>query len=179
MVLQREGNQKIKHGFCALAKIMKKALQFTGKVAFWLSLPLLYLYLHSSRRTRVVVVAEGQILLVKSWYGSGKWMLPGGGLHRGEDVQEGAIREVAEETAIRLLPEQLKAFGSAVHHGYGLHYGYERFYAELPKLLVVTPQRHEISEAAWFPIEAIDFNSVETDVIDTVEAWRGLQRLVE
>lgn len=158
---------------------MKRTLQFTGKVAFWLSLPLLYLYLHSSRRTRVVIIAEGQILLVKGWYGSGKWILPGGGLHRGEDVRAGAVREVAEETAIRLLPEQLRPFGDATHHGYGLHYTYERFYVELPKLPVVIPQRHEIAEAAWFPIEAIDLNSAETDVIDTIEAWRGLQRLVE
>jgi ADP-ribose pyrophosphatase YjhB (NUDIX family) len=158
---------------------MKKALQFTGKMAFWFSLPLLYFYLRSSRRTRVVIIAEGQILLVKGWYGSGKWILPGGGLHRGEDVREGAVREVAEETAIRLLPEQLKPFGEAHHHGYGLSYAYERFYVELPKLLVATPQRLEIAEAAWFPIEAIDLNSVETDVVDTLEAWRGLQRLVE
>jgi ADP-ribose pyrophosphatase YjhB (NUDIX family) len=158
---------------------MKRTLQLTGKIAFWLSLPLLYLYLHSSRRTRVVIIAEGQILLVKGWYGSGKWILPGGGLHRGEEARAGAVREVAEETAIRLLPEQLKPFGEARHRGYGLRYAYERFYVELPKLLVITPQRLEIAEAAWFPADKLDLNSVETDAADTIEVWRGLQRLVE
>jgi 8-oxo-dGTP pyrophosphatase MutT (NUDIX family) len=43
--------------------------------------------------------ATGCILQVRHSYGSGRWMLPGGGLGRNEDAIAGALRELYEETA--------------------------------------------------------------------------------
>lgn len=52
---------------------------------------------------RVVAVdGQGRVLLIRHSYGSGKWMLPGGGLARREDPVAGAIRELFEETRCRL-----------------------------------------------------------------------------
>jgi 8-oxo-dGTP pyrophosphatase MutT (NUDIX family) len=52
--------------------------------------------------------ADDRVLLVRHAYGSGRWMLPGGGLGRGEDPLAAARREFAEEvgctlTAARVL----------------------------------------------------------------------------
>ncbi len=55
------------------------------------------------RGCRVLVLnAQDHVLLIRHSYGSGHWMLPGGGLSRREDPETGASREVLEETAVRL-----------------------------------------------------------------------------
>ena len=61
---------------------------------------------------RVVLVADGLVLLqhgfdpgrpeAGSW-----WLTPGGGVHDGESIEDAAMREVLEETGLRLTPEQL------------------------------------------------------------------------
>jgi 8-oxo-dGTP pyrophosphatase MutT (NUDIX family) len=61
---------------------------------------------------RVVLVANGLVLLqqgfdpakqdAKPW-----WITPGGGLNAGESVEDGAVREVFEETGLRLSATQL------------------------------------------------------------------------
>ncbi len=45
----------------------------------------------------------GRVLLVRHSYGSGRWMLPGGGVARGEEPLVAACRELAEETRCALL----------------------------------------------------------------------------
>jgi 8-oxo-dGTP pyrophosphatase MutT (NUDIX family) len=158
---------------------MKKFLPLVGKPAFWLSLPLLYFYLRWSRRTRVLIIAEGKVLLVKGWYGSGKWTLPGGGLHKGEDSKNGAIREVFEETGLTLTPEQLQPLGEGIFLQYGLRFVFDKFFVELPRSTTLTPLRAEITDITWLPLEEINNNRVEYDVNNTIETWRGLHRLIK
>ena len=52
---------------------------------------------------RVLAIdSENRVLLVRHAYGSGKWMVPGGGLRRGEDALAGGQRELEEETGCKL-----------------------------------------------------------------------------
>lgn len=54
---------------------------------------------------RVLVLDQAErVLLIRHSYGSQRWMMPGGGLKRGEDVLEAAQREVHEEVGITLSP---------------------------------------------------------------------------
>ncbi len=57
-----------------------------------------------------VVVQSGYVLLVsrKAQPGKGKWAIPGGYLNQGESVQEGALRELYEETKIRIPKSVMK-----------------------------------------------------------------------
>jgi len=68
-----------------------------------------------SKRARqfssIVIYFDGKkVLLLKRKddvpYG-GKWGFPGGGAEKGETPEEAAIRETAEETGIKVLPEDL------------------------------------------------------------------------
>jgi 8-oxo-dGTP pyrophosphatase MutT (NUDIX family) len=61
---------------------------------------------------RVVLLADGRVLLQQG-FDPGRpedgpwWLTPGGGLNEGESIEDGAVREVFEETGLRLLPAQL------------------------------------------------------------------------
>lgn len=46
---------------------------------------------------------QGRVLLIRHTYGTGRWMPPGGGLGRREEVLDAAARELAEETGLALL----------------------------------------------------------------------------
>lgn len=64
-----------------------------------------------------VVYYKGNILLIKrrSKPGKGLWALPGGFLESTESCKEGAVRELEEETKLRVRPEWLVAKDSFDH----------------------------------------------------------------
>ncbi len=57
-----------------------------------------------------LVVASGKVLLIRRGkdIGHGLYALPGGHLEKNERYYQAAVRELAEETGIRLLPERMR-----------------------------------------------------------------------
>lgn len=53
---------------------------------------------------------DGRILLVKARYLE-QWTLPGGGVHKRETPEDAAVRELREETGIRVAPDELRLVG--------------------------------------------------------------------
>lgn len=53
-----------------------------------------------TRGAKCLIENDGKFLLVKLAYAHKKWTLPGGGVHKRESFQEGARRELLEETGI-------------------------------------------------------------------------------
>lgn len=142
-----------------------------GIVAFWLGWPGLWLYLHWSHRTRALIVCKDTVLVTKSWLGSGKWSLPGGGLHPGEPALEGLLREVREETSLNLSPEQVRPLLHERYRDKGLSFDCQYFVAEVPEQAVVVPQPGEIVAVAWVERQTLSASNAGEDVRRALAAW--------
>lgn len=124
-----------------------------GIITFWLSWPLIWMVIKRTRRTRVIIRSNDEVLLARNWLSAGLWGLPGGGLRAGEDPLTGAVREVHEEMRLSLDPKQLHFLGKTEAVGSGLSAQIFTYYAELPESSAVIPKKLEIVGARWFPIE--------------------------
>ena len=105
----------------------------------------------------VVLNERGEILVVSERYRMGSsrgpgYKLPGGALHPGEHLVDGAVREVLEETGVHARFESLACF----RHWHGYRYDKSDIYfvCRLSALsMEITRQEEEIAECLWMPLE--------------------------
>jgi 8-oxo-dGTP pyrophosphatase MutT (NUDIX family) len=151
---------------------MKPLWRLCGNVAFWLGWPATWLYLRIGTRTRVLVVADNEVLAVKPWMGSGKWILPGGGVHYREDPLAAALRELREETGVVLEPSQPHLLYQATYHEYGFRFPYACYVAQLQAKPKLRKQLLEIVDVTWLNLDAVNPRTCQTDVVAALQAWR-------
>lgn len=125
-----------------------------GRIAFWLGWPLWLLLLRGSERTRVLILADDRVLLVRGTLSAGEWGLPGGGIHPGEAVVMGACREVYEEIGIVLLPETVRELGVESARNSGIPYRAHYYTATLEDCRAAM-LGFEIAEARWIPLAEV------------------------
>jgi len=103
--------------------------------------------------TRVLLVKDGRVLLVRHTYRSG-WHLPGGGIKRGETVETAARREVREETGAEMGAVQLLGVYSNLDNyvsGHNILFSCEDF------TVTGKPDR-EIAETRFFTLSDLPAN---------------------
>jgi len=145
--------------------------QLLGRIAYIICWPLLWFYLHGSRRTRVIVVYEGKILLVKQWLGDGRWCLPGGGRHRRETAMAGAVRELREETGIEIDETQLVSLGDNLYSSQGLSFMFDLFMVQLTTPPQVLKRPLELVDVRWFAAEELLTEDLSSDVKIGLQHW--------
>jgi 8-oxo-dGTP pyrophosphatase MutT (NUDIX family) len=142
-------------------------------VFFWATWPIAWLILGRSKRSRVLVIADGAVLLVRHWHGSGNLSMPGGGLKRGESPVRGAARELFEETGIVVGKGQLRDLGVTRAKSRGIAYTAYLFAMELPKQPELKLSRFEIMEAGWHKLGDVRGDDVGVEVLRAVRRWRS------
>lgn len=88
-------------------------------------------------------------------HGEGTWTMPGGKLNFGEDLKEGAWREVREETGLKLKPKDLELISVSNDRVSDAHFitlGFlcKSFQGE-PRLM----EPDEITEWRWFDLRKL------------------------
>lgn len=144
---------------------MKRLWLFTGNVIAFCGWPVLYFYLRIGKRTRIFLVADESVLVVKGWLGSAKWSLPGGGLHKNEDPAVGACRELYEETGLSIEPDNLKLVGEFEGGKRGLHFNYYGYVVRLDQKISPVPKGIEIVETKWLPISGLNENNSDPETL--------------
>lgn len=148
---------------------MRRFLQFVGTLVFYCAWPVFWVYFRLGRdRTRIVLMHEDKVLVMKQWIGPGKWQLPGGGLHKGESMAGGAARELYEETSLRLDPRQLQHIGRATYNRFGHKFDYQVFVSRVGSSFV-RAQRIEISELAWLRPGELRAGNSRSDTLHSLE----------
>ncbi len=158
-----------------------RRFKWIGTLMFYISIPGLYFYLQKDERTRVIVKVGDEILVLKGWYGSNRWMLPGGGMHKGEGRTEGAARELREETGIAIDPSRLTYIASGpVADSYGLKYEQHIFILILDARPEVNISNSEISAHDWRKPEQLiaDKKHVLKASRSTLMVWLDHENLV-
>ncbi|QIQ85279.1 NUDIX domain-containing protein [Erythrobacter sp.] len=99
----------------------------------------------------VIENGAGEILLLRHSYGPRGWMLPGGGIDRGEEPEAAARREIAEELGIELSRLELVAVIEEVVSGspHSAHL-FAATSTARPR-----PDRREVIEARFFPADSL------------------------
>jgi 8-oxo-dGTP pyrophosphatase MutT (NUDIX family) len=148
---------------------MRSLLQFIGTIVFFSAWPAFWVYFKLDRgRTRVVLINDDKVLVMKQWISPGKWNLPGGGIQAGESAVEGAVRELYEETSLKLDPRQLQSVGRATYRQYGLSFGYHVFWAKVATSNV-RAQRIEVSDLEWRCPGDLTLKNASPDTLHSLE----------
>ena len=118
-------------------------------------------------RVRALIINEDkEVLLVRSWLGSQRWSLPGGGIKSSETPAEAAAREVHEETGLRLAHDQLHELGVFPSRGNKYTYTVACYAIEVAKRepRISRHRRLEMLDMSWFPLKNLPKDCSETVV---------------
>lgn len=140
-----------------------------GIGVFWVTFLGIWLILIKSKRTRIAVKHKQELLVVRPWLGNGKWSLPGGGRHPGENPKEAVLRELHEETGVQLAEHVVTHLSHQRYRQNGLRFWYDLFTAQIDHKVDILLKKREISAAEWVEYTKLTPRNANDDVIAAVK----------
>lgn len=132
---------------------MKQKLStLLGRALYWLAWPYLAIYLGFKPQARAVVRSKGQVLLVKTWLGDGKWGLPGGAVLPDELAMQAAQRTVLIQTGLQL--GQVAPVAAEEYHENGLTLQLQYVVSDMDNPQPSRPVEG-VTAASWFVAAAL------------------------
>lgn len=133
---------------------MKQKLSLlAGRVLYWLAWPGLAIYLGFKPQARAVVRSKGQVLLVKTWLGDGKWGLPGGTVLPDELAMQAAVRTTMVQTGLQLGP--VVPLAAEEYHENGLTLQLQFVVSDMDSPQPPRTGGEGVTAAAWFVAAAL------------------------
>lgn len=144
-----------------------------GSILWWLLWPLWWFYFkHGGIRSRVLVVCGDEVLLVQGWLGDKDYSLPGGGTKKGESVQAGAVRELSEETGIKVSESALVQSGSRMNKDKGFRYRVRFYTVTLNDKPATVLPKYEIINITWVPLHALQNFKLDSDAQHAIKRYQ-------
>lgn len=105
----------------------------------------------------VIVTRGHRVLLIRriNAHGAGTWSTPGGHLDYGETPEACAIREVEEETGVRITGVHFRALTNDIFAESGLHYITLWMQGEVESGEAGIHAADEVGEIGWFKWETL------------------------
>lgn len=142
-----------------------------GRIFYYITWPGIFLIIKlQPPRTRIIIKNKDYILLVKDWLGTGKWSLPGGGLKKNEIPEDGAIREIFEETGLSLNRDDLISIGKLNLKSAGIGYSAYCYLLNVESKLKPTNNSKEIAEVEWFSLNSLEKLNLSPTVKQVLQA---------
>ena len=140
---------------------------------FWLTWPLIAFYSPLRTRSRIIVVCGDEFLVVKPYFGSGNWQLPGGGIKLTETALKAAVRELREEAGITVSYDDVSALMPLrTYHENGLLKRYTVFAVTVPNKNAKRIRDYEIVDKAWLPLGG-KFENCAPHIMYAVKHYRA------
>ena len=154
---------------------MRRVADRLGQAAYVLAYRALRLWWFLRRpRHRGALVAlwhGGEILMIRTSYRR-RWDLPGGGVGRGEDARDAALRELAEEVGISLPPAALRIAAEGESFWEHRHDHVTIFEARVAHRPPLRIDAREIIEAGFRDPSTVDLAAVNPQVARYLGALR-------
>lgn len=139
----------------------------TGRLVYYLVLPLLRRLLKGTQRSYLAIICQGEVLLIKNSLSAQRWQLPGGGCSFSEKADEAARREVKEELGIN-IDVPLTACGSGLMATDRLGFSYQLFYCRVHIKPEIKRSRIEITNYVWQPLESLNQLRITPEILQAL-----------